>query len=101
VTNGYSTLDWAVEDGILTLTRSTSSSASTRRSVPSLDDLRDRFDDRAVVAGARDTGGRLALAISRCSQPVIGALNGPAVGKREPDLAGRTTDMPPFYPWQD
>jgi enoyl-CoA hydratase/carnithine racemase len=21
--------------------------------------------------------------------------------KREPDFTGRTTDMPPFYPWQD
>ena len=47
---------------------------------PTLDDLRHRFDDPAVVDGVRDTGGRVTLAIYRCTKPVIGALNGPAVG---------------------
>lgn len=50
----------------------------TRR--PTLEDLRDRFDDPAVVDGVRDTGGRVALAIFRCLKPVIGAINGAAVG---------------------
>ena len=130
MTDGYSTLDWAVEDGILTLTldRPDQLNAFTvtmadelehafdRASVdddvravvvtgrgrafcagmdlscdgnvfgldetqrPTLDDLRDRFDDPAVVDGVRDTGGRVTLAIYRCTKPVIGALNGPAVG---------------------
>ena len=47
---------------------------------PTLDDLRDRFDDPAVVDGVRDTGGRVTLAIFRCLKPVIGAINGAAVG---------------------
>jgi enoyl-CoA hydratase/carnithine racemase len=130
VTNGYSTLDWAVEDGILTLAldrpdqlnaftvtmadelEDAFDRASTDDDVravvvtgrgrafcagmdlscagnvfgldetqrPTLDDLRDRFDDPAVVAGVRDTGGRVTLAIYRCTKPVIGAINGPAVG---------------------
>ncbi|HET9761144.1 MAG TPA: crotonase/enoyl-CoA hydratase family protein [Nocardioidaceae bacterium] len=50
----------------------------TRR--PTLEDLRDRFDDPAVVDGVRDTGGRVTLAIFRCTKPVIGAINGAAVG---------------------
>jgi enoyl-CoA hydratase/carnithine racemase len=50
----------------------------TRR--PTLEDLRDRFDDPAVVDGVRDTGGRVTLAIFRCLKPVIGAINGAAVG---------------------
>ena len=50
----------------------------TRR--PTLEDLRDRFDDPAVIQGVRDTGGRVTLAIFRCPKPVIGAINGPAVG---------------------
>jgi len=130
VTDGYATLDWAVEAGILTLTldRPDQLNAFTvtmadelehafdRASVdddvravvvtgrgrafcagmdlssdgnvfgldetqrPTLDDLRDRFDNPAVVDGVRDTGGRVTLAIYRCTKPVIGALNGPAVG---------------------
>jgi enoyl-CoA hydratase/carnithine racemase len=47
---------------------------------PTLEDLRDRFDDPAVVDGVRDTGGRVTLAIFRCLKPVIGAINGAAVG---------------------
>ena len=50
----------------------------TRR--PTLEDLRDRFDDPAVVDGVRDTGGRVTLAIFRCLKPVIGAINGVGVG---------------------
>jgi enoyl-CoA hydratase/carnithine racemase len=47
---------------------------------PTLEDLRERFDDPAIVHGVRDTGGRVTLAIFRCTKPVIGAINGPAVG---------------------
>jgi enoyl-CoA hydratase/carnithine racemase len=47
---------------------------------PSLTDMHDRFDDPAIVHGVRDTGGRVTLAIFECTKPVIGAINGAAVG---------------------
>jgi enoyl-CoA hydratase/carnithine racemase len=47
---------------------------------PTLSDLHDRLEDPKVVAGVRDTGGRVALAAYRCTKPVIGAVNGAAVG---------------------
>lgn len=47
---------------------------------PTVADLHDRFDDPAIVQGVRDTGGRVTLAIFRCTKPVIAAINGPAVG---------------------
>ncbi len=47
---------------------------------PSLADLEERLEDPAIVAGVRDTGGRVSLAVYRCPKPVIGAINGPAVG---------------------
>lgn len=47
---------------------------------PTPADLHDRFDDPEVVAGVRDTGGRVSLAIYACTKPVIAAINGPAVG---------------------
>lgn len=47
---------------------------------PTLADLHDRYDDPAIVDGVRDTGGRVALAIHECRKPVIGAINGAAVG---------------------
>jgi len=47
---------------------------------PSLDDLRARGDDPAVVNGVRDTGGRVALAMFNCLKPIVGAVNGAAVG---------------------
>jgi enoyl-CoA hydratase/carnithine racemase len=47
---------------------------------PTMRDLQERFDDPEVVAGVRDTGGRVSLAVYRCTKPVIGAINGPAVG---------------------
>ena len=137
MTDGYTTLDWAVEDGILTLTldRPDQLNAFTvtmadelehafdRASLddevravvvtgrgrafcagmdlssdgnvfgldetqrPTLDDLRDRFDDPAVVDGVRDTGGRVTLAIYRCTKPVIGALNGAGGRDRRDDDA--------------
>ena len=47
---------------------------------PTVDDLRDRLDAPAVLVGVRDTGGRVTLAAYRCTKPVIGAVNGAAVG---------------------
>jgi enoyl-CoA hydratase/carnithine racemase len=43
----------------------------------------DTFDSRkreAVAGARRDNGGELTLRIFRCTKPVIGAINGPAVG---------------------
>jgi enoyl-CoA hydratase/carnithine racemase len=47
---------------------------------PTLEDMRERFDDPAIQRGAREPGGKLALAIYACKKPVIAAINGPAVG---------------------
>jgi len=47
---------------------------------PTMADLVDRFDDPVIVDGVRDTGGRVTLAIHRCTKPVIAAINGAAVG---------------------
>lgn len=46
---------------------------------PSNRDMHERFEDPAIVAGVRDTGGRVTLAIFACKKPVIAAINGPAV----------------------
>jgi enoyl-CoA hydratase/carnithine racemase len=47
---------------------------------PTLEDMHERLDDPAIVSGVRDTGGRVTLAIFDCKKPVIGAINGAAVG---------------------
>lgn len=47
---------------------------------PTLADLRERLHDEPIHRGVRDTGGRVTLAIYDCKKPVIGAINGPAVG---------------------
>lgn len=47
---------------------------------PTMADLHERFEDPEVVQGVRDTGGRVSLAVYRCPKPVIGAINGAAVG---------------------
>jgi enoyl-CoA hydratase/carnithine racemase len=48
---------------------------------PTLRDLDDdRLNDPEVLHGLRDTGGRVTLAIYDCLKPVIGAVNGVAVG---------------------
>ncbi|MHB1067679.1 MAG: crotonase/enoyl-CoA hydratase family protein [Candidatus Nanopelagicales bacterium] len=47
---------------------------------PTMADLTDRLDDPAIVAGVRDTGGRVALSIFNCTKPVIAAINGAAIG---------------------
>ena len=47
---------------------------------PTLEDMHDKLDDPAILRGVRDTGGRVVLAIYACMKPVIGAINGAAVG---------------------
>lgn len=47
---------------------------------PTLDDMTERLHDAAIRDGVRDTGGRVTLAIHDCLKPVIGAINGVAVG---------------------
>jgi len=47
---------------------------------PTLPELRERFDDPEIVNGVRDTGGRVALAMYDCLKPIVGAVNGVAVG---------------------
>ncbi|MGZ4493949.1 MAG: crotonase/enoyl-CoA hydratase family protein [Nocardioides sp.] len=128
--SGYSTLDWSVDDGVLTLTldrpealnaftvtmadelvdaydRASADDAvravvvtgrgrafcagmdlSAEGNVfgldesmaPTMADVTDRLEDPAVGSGVRDTGGRVSLAVFRCTKPVIGAVNGAAVG---------------------
>lgn len=47
---------------------------------PTMKDLRERFEDPAILNGVRDTGGRVALAMYNCLKPIVGAINGAAVG---------------------
>src|SRR5690606_10467616 len=47
---------------------------------PTLKDLRERLHDPAIEDGVRDTGGRVALAMLNCRKPIVGAINGAAVG---------------------
>ena len=47
---------------------------------PQLRDMHERLDDPSIVKGVRDTGGRVTLAIFNCTKPVVGAINGAAVG---------------------
>ncbi|MBP6482111.1 MAG: crotonase/enoyl-CoA hydratase family protein [Pseudomonadales bacterium] len=47
---------------------------------PTLQDVRERLEDRAIHRGVRDTGGRVALAMFACRKPIVGAINGAAVG---------------------
>lgn len=46
---------------------------------PTLHDLQTRGEDPAFE-GARDTGGRVALAMYDCRKPIVGAVNGAAIG---------------------
>ena len=47
---------------------------------PSLDNMRTRLHDPVIEEGVRDTGGQVTLAIFECKKPIIGAINGAAVG---------------------
>lgn len=47
---------------------------------PTLADLSARPVSHVVERGVRDTGGRVALAMFDCAKPIVGAINGAAVG---------------------
>lgn len=47
---------------------------------PTLADLTERPVREEIERGVRDTGGRVALAMYACTKPIIGAINGAAVG---------------------
>ncbi|MBK9623199.1 MAG: crotonase/enoyl-CoA hydratase family protein [Rhodocyclaceae bacterium] len=47
---------------------------------PTLQDMQDRLDDPEIMQGVRDTGGMISLAVYDCTKPVVGAINGAAVG---------------------
>jgi enoyl-CoA hydratase/carnithine racemase len=55
-------------------------SATDQTLEPTLADMHERLDDPALQKGVRDSGGRVVLAIYDCLKPVIGAINGVAVG---------------------
>ncbi|MFA7585010.1 MAG: crotonase/enoyl-CoA hydratase family protein [Novosphingobium sp.] len=48
--------------------------------VPTLADMRERPVRPEIERGVRDTGGRVALAMYDCLKPIVGAINGAAVG---------------------
>ncbi|MDE0841657.1 MAG: crotonase/enoyl-CoA hydratase family protein [Porticoccaceae bacterium] len=47
---------------------------------PTIADMRERADDEDIFHGVRDSGGRVTLAMYDCKKPIIGAINGAAVG---------------------
>jgi len=47
---------------------------------PTMQDMHERLEDESIKKGVRDLGGIVNLAIYNCKKPVIGAINGPAVG---------------------
>jgi enoyl-CoA hydratase/carnithine racemase len=47
---------------------------------PTMQDMQTRLEDPEIVAGVRDTGGRVTLAMFACRKPVVAAINGAAVG---------------------
>jgi enoyl-CoA hydratase/carnithine racemase len=47
---------------------------------PTMADMRTRLADPDIHSGVRDTGGRVTLAMLDCLKPIIGAINGVAVG---------------------
>ncbi|HBO15118.1 MAG TPA: enoyl-CoA hydratase [Porticoccaceae bacterium] len=47
---------------------------------PTLNDMRERVGDVEIVSGVRDSGGQVTLAMYECKKPIIGAINGAAVG---------------------
>ena len=47
---------------------------------PTLQDMRERSHETEIEDGVRDSGGRVVLAMYDCKKPIIGAINGAAVG---------------------
>ena len=49
---------------------------------PTMEDMDTRLDDPEIIAGLRDLGGRVTLAIYDCNKAVIAAINGAGFGIR-------------------
>lgn len=64
-------MDLSVEGNVFGLDESLS---------PTLKDMENRLDDEIIIKGVRDTGGRVVLSMYDCRKPIIGAINGAAVG---------------------
>ena len=47
---------------------------------PTLKDMQERLHETEIEEGVRDTGGQVTLAMYDCKKPIIGAINGAAVG---------------------
>jgi enoyl-CoA hydratase/carnithine racemase len=47
---------------------------------PTLQDMRERSHETEIEDGVRDSGGRVVLSMYDCKKPIIGAINGAAVG---------------------
>ena len=47
---------------------------------PTLEDMQTKLHTDAIKMGVRDTGGTVTLAMYDCKKPIIGAINGAAVG---------------------
>ena len=47
---------------------------------PTMKDMQDKLNDPEMVDGVRDSGGKVTLAMFDCKKPIIGAINGAAVG---------------------
>lgn len=64
-------MDLSVEGNVFGLDESLS---------PTLEDLRERGHLPQIQRGVRDTAGRVAQAMLACLKPIVGAINGPAIG---------------------
>lgn len=64
-------MDLAVEGNVFGLDES---------QAPTLEDLRERGHLPHILRGVRDTAGRVAQAMLACLKPIVGAINGPAIG---------------------
>lgn len=47
---------------------------------PTLKDMQDHLHEEHIETGVRDTGGKVVLTMFECKKPIIGAINGAAVG---------------------
>ncbi|WP_430292838.1 crotonase/enoyl-CoA hydratase family protein [Pseudomonas sp. B1-22] len=64
-------MDLSVEGNVFGLDESLS---------PTLEDVRQHPDKLEILRGVRDTGGRVVLAMYECLKPIVGAINGAAIG---------------------
>ncbi|MFU2512866.1 crotonase/enoyl-CoA hydratase family protein [Pseudomonas aeruginosa] len=64
-------MDLSVEGNVFGLDESLS---------PTLEDVRQHPEQPKILRGVRDTGGRVVLAMYECLKPIVGAINGAAIG---------------------